>query len=268
MNLNEKLLLSSFLLLFFSTLSTAQIDNKFWIKGKVKDSADVVKDVHVINLKTNQGTYTNDYGDYKIIVSIGDTLQFTSVQHQTIKRVINDFIYSSEVLDVFMPIETVELEEFDLKRHDLSGFLSVDVQKTPIDRRAEALKRTMDFSNVDMRVRRDDDYIDTRVKPPVAVVDPTKKFKGVGGAFGLGGKDRKKQKLKKITSNKFTSQKIYEVCGKNFFIKLKIPEKEIFNFIDYCKQFNMKELYEKGLTLDLAVLLEREAPNFLKQLKP
>ena len=95
--MKQKVLISSFFL-FFSLLSFAQINNKFWIKGKVIDSAGVAKDVHVINLNNDKGTFTNDFGDYKIIVSIGDTLQFTSVKHQIVKRIINDFIYSSEVL--------------------------------------------------------------------------------------------------------------------------------------------------------------------------
>jgi hypothetical protein len=266
--MTKKLFLSYFLLFFFSVLSFAQINNKFWIKGKVIDSSSVVKDVHVVNLTNEKGTFTNDFGDYKIVVSIGDTLQFTSVRHQTVKRVISKFNYSSEILDVFLPVKTVELEEFDLKTHDLSGFLSADVKKTPIDRRAEALKRTMDFSNVDMSVRRDDDYIDTRVKPPVVVVDPTKKFKGIGGFLGIGHKNKKEKRLRKFVSNRFTSKSIYDLYGEDFFKTLKIPKGEVFNFIDYCKQFNIQELYKKNLTLDLVAVLKREAPNFLEQLKP
>ena len=41
---------------------------------------------------------------------------------------------------------TYELDEVVLKRNDLDGFLSLDLKKTPEDRKAEALKRTMDLS--------------------------------------------------------------------------------------------------------------------------
>ena len=168
-----------------------------------------------------------------------------------------------------MPIKTVELEEFELKRHDLSGFLSLDTKKTPVDRRAEALKRTMDFSNVDMSVSRNDDYIDTRVRPPIAETDPTKKFKGI--SFGipfLTGKKKKFRPVEKSKPSTFTYKKVYELCGKRFFQNLKIPDDKVLNFIDYCIQFDLKKLYDEGLVLELAVLLEREAPNFLKGLKP
>ena len=122
-------------LIFFSTNLLAQ-KNKFWLYGKLKDSSSVVKNANIINLKTNKGTFSNDFGDYKIVVSVGDTLQFSSVQHKTIYRVINNFIYRSEVLDVFMINSRYELDEVVLKRNDLDGFLSLDLKKTPEDRRA------------------------------------------------------------------------------------------------------------------------------------
>ena len=98
--------------------------------------------------------------------------------------------------------------------------------------------------------------------------DPTKGFKGVGGILiGLGKGNKKERELKEITSDKFTSKVIFDTYGKEFFSELKIPEKEIFNFIDYCKQYNIRELHNKGLGLQVAVLLEREAPIYLKRLK-
>jgi len=63
-------------LIFFSTNLLAQ-KNKFWLYGKLKDSSSVVKNANIINLKTNKGTFSNDFGDYKIVVSVGDTLQFS-----------------------------------------------------------------------------------------------------------------------------------------------------------------------------------------------
>ena len=173
----KKLLL---ILLITSTTSLLAQKNNFWLLGKVKDSSGVVNNATILNLKTNKGTFSNDFGDYKIIVSIGDTLQFSSVQHKTIYRVINNFIFRSEVLDVFMIDNTYELDEVILKRNDLDGFLSLDLKKTPEDRKGEALKRTLDFSKVNMRVIYDGDYIDQNVKPPINNVDPTTYFAGAG----------------------------------------------------------------------------------------
>ena len=60
-----------------------------------------------------------------------------------------------------------------LKTNDLDGFLSLDLKKTPEDKRAEALKKTMNFSNVNMKAIYNGDFIDQRVRPPMNNVDPT-----------------------------------------------------------------------------------------------
>ena len=85
------------------------------------------------------------------------------------------------VLDVFLTNSTYELDEVVLKTNDLDGFLSLDLKKTPEDKRAEALKKTMDFSNVNMKAIYNGDYIDQRVRPPMNNVDPTAMFAGAGG---------------------------------------------------------------------------------------
>ena len=174
-----------FIFLLVSTISSKAQQDNFWLYGKLKDSSSVVKNANIINLKTNKGTFSNDFGDYKIIVSVGDTLQFTSVQHKTVYRIVNDFVYRSEILDVFLTSSTYELDEVVLKTNDLDGFLSLDLKKTPEDKRAEALKKTMNFSNVNMKAIYNGDYIDQRVRPPMNNVDPTAMFAGAGGGVSI-----------------------------------------------------------------------------------
>ena len=74
----------------------------------------------------------------------------------------------------------------------------------------------------------------------------------------------KKEKIKKITSDTFTNSIILKRYGKAFFLELDIPENHIFNFISHCKKFNIKELYNKGFFLQIAVILERRVPCISK----
>lgn len=261
------------LLLLITVLSSSaifgQINDKFWVHGKVIDSAGVVKDVHVVNLNTNKGTYTNDFGDYKMVVAIGDTLQFTSVNHQTVKREINNFIYRSEVLDVFMPVKTVELDEFDLKRHDLNGFLSLDRKKTPADKKGEALKRAMDFSGVDMDVVYDGDFIDQNVRPPVENVDPTRNFVGIGAGGAAYFAFKNSEKLwalrKKINFQiEFPKMLVSEFGEKFFQDELQIPEDKYYHFLEYCNPLGIEELYQQNRKIELINILRTESKKYLK----
>ena len=257
--------ISLIILIIYSTTLLAQKD-KFWLYGKLKDSSSVVKNANIVNLKTNIGTFSNDFGDYKIIVSVGDTLQFSSVQHKTIYRVINNFVYRSEVLDVFMISSTYELDEVVLRRNDLDGFLSLDLKKTPEDRRAEALKNTMNFSRVNMNIIYNGDYIDQRVKPPMNNVDPIAMFAGAGGGVSIPFKYSEKLWALRRDINfrqKFPKMLLSEF-GETFFENdLKIPTEKYYSFLEYCNPLGIENLFKENRKIELINVLKKESITYL-----
>ena len=257
--------ISLIILIIYSTTLLAQKD-KFWLYGKLKDSSSVVKNANIVNLKTNTGTFSNDFGDYKIIVSVGDTLRFSSVQHKTIYRVINNFVYRSEVLDVFMISSTYELDEVVLKRNDLDGFLSLDLKKTPEDRRAEALKKTMNFSGVNMNIIYNGDYIDQRVRPPMNNVDPIAMFAGAGGGVSIPFKYSEKLWALRRDINfrqKFPKMLLSEF-GETFFENdLKIPTEKYYSFLEYCNPLGIENLFKENRKIELINVLKKESITYL-----
>jgi len=262
----KKLLL---ILLITNATSLLAQKNNFWLLGKVKDSSGVVNNATVLNLKTNKGTFSNDFGDYKIIVSIGDTLQFSSVQHKTIYRVINNFIFRSEVLDVFMIDNTYELDEVILKRNDLDGFLSLDLKRTPEDRKGEALKRTLDFSKVNMRVIYDGDYIDQNVKPPINNVDPTTYFAGAGATAVIAFKYSERMwalRREMEFQKKFPSMLVSEFGDPFFENDLKIPPEKYYHFLEYCKPLGIEDLFRQNRKIELIYILRKESVSYLELL--
>ena len=253
--------------LLVSTISSKAQQDNFWLYGKLKDSSNVVKNVNIINLKTNKGTFSNDFGDYKIIVSVGDTLQFSSVQHKTVYRIINDFIYRSEVLDVFLTNSTYELDEVVLKTNDLDGFLSLDLKKTPEDKRAEALKKTMDFSNVNMKAVYNGDYIDQRVRPPMNNVDPTGMFAGAGGGVSIPVKfsERLWALRRDLDFKTNFPKKILSEFGEPFFENdLGIPPEKYYNFLEYCNPLGIEDLYRQNRKMEMILILKRESITYLE----
>ncbi|MBT6882232.1 MAG: hypothetical protein HOA34_07485, partial [Flavobacterium sp.] len=164
------------------------------------------------------------------------------------------------------------LDEIVLKKHDLTGILYTDRKKVPKDSIA-AIARDMnelivEFSN---KPQQGFDIQESMVKKLAKMsaknADPTKSFEGIGGAIGLGSRNKKKNRLKKITSSTFSTNSILIDFGNDFFEDLKIPKDKITLFIDYCKQFNIKELYEQGKELQLIKLLEDKSSLFIKEPK-
>lgn len=261
-----------FVLLFIALQLTAQRKN-FWLKGYVRDSTELIANAHVVNLTTEKGTFTGDYGDYRIVVTVGDTITVTSVQHKPYKTVITDPIAFSKKLGVVLKKKVIELDEIVLKEHDLTGNLLTDRKKVSKDSIAAMGKNISDVISelADKEAKGQAKFKDPTENGTAAIssrsTDPTKKFKGVGGILNLGKGNKKDLEIQRITADKFTSKVIYDTYGKQFFEDIKVPEKYVFEFIDYCKQFKIKSLYNEGLFLQVAVILKREVPNFIQTLK-
>lgn len=271
----KKLILIVFVMYSFQL--TAQKSNVF-LHGIVRDSLNLIKDVHVVNLNKSKGTYSNDYGRYRIAVSLGDTLEFSSIQFETIKRVITDGVFFSKKLNLILKNKNYVLKEVTVKKHNLIGDLKADRKKVPKDTIAIKGRK---LSNIIDNVSKESQkgiLNSTKVtrsklaKKSMRNTDPSRSFEGVNlmrvvnGIFSLIPKNKKK-KLSKKDANEFLKNKILADFGNDFFEELKIPTNQIKVFLEYCMQFNVEKLYEENKRLDLIKLLEDESVNFLIELK-
>ena len=264
-------------LLISSSHLFAQKSNVF-LKGMVRDSLNLIKDVHVINLNTLKGTYSNDYGQYRITVSLGDTLEFTSVQFETLKKIITDRIFFSKKLNLILKNKNYVLNEINVKKHNLIGDLSIDRKRVPKDTIAlkgrklsniiENISKESQKGMLNKPIKKHSKLAETSMRN----TDPSRAFNGanlmgiVNGLFSLIPK-KKKKKLSKKESTEFLKNKILIDFGNSFFEELNIKNNQITSFLDYCMQFNVEKLYEENKKLDLIKLLEDKSINFLIELK-
>ena len=261
-----------FLFFLISSLVVVAQRKSFFLHGMLRDSVSLIKDVHIINLTTEKGTFSNDYGQYRIVASLGDTIEFTSVQYETVRKTITDRMVFGKKLNIILEKKSYVLDEIVLKKHDLTGILYTDRRKVPKDSIAAMAKDINDLIvELSKKAPQASNYQESMIKKLAKMsaknVDPTKSFEGIGGAISLGFRNRKKNKIKKITSSTFSTNSILIDFGNDFFEELKIPKDKITLFIDYCKKFNIIELYEQGKELQLIKILENKSSQFLKELK-
>ena len=259
----KKLLFITFFFISFIN-SYSQEKNKI-ISGRVTDSLGIVKNANIINLKTKQGTFSNDDGLFRIFVSEGDSLKISSIQHIPLKIFITKKIILQKNINVLLKSNIYTLNEFDLKRHDLKGRLDIDTKSVPIDKRDSILSIVMDFSNVDFS--KVDPTIDAnmRAKPPTNNVDPTSRFAGAGASAVIPFKDserlwalRRELALKKAFPYKILS----ELGEKFFFDDLKIPVERYFHFLEYCNPLGIEKLHKDGNLLELIKILRTESISY------
>ncbi|WP_275316251.1 carboxypeptidase-like regulatory domain-containing protein [Tenacibaculum bernardetii] len=261
------------LLLFFLTISFkifAQENRKF-IYATIKDKIGAVSNAHIINLKTNQGTYTDEEGEFRILAKVNDSLQISFVGYKTtfFKVKIKNFgLFKNEII---LEKEALELDEIILKKHDLIGSLGVDAKKTPKDIGKDKSKSALDFSMIDFEkvVSTTVDAIDRSKAPNMQKqTDPTAKFAGVGGGFNSGpdkyaAEKRRVRKEIKYKEN-FPNMLISQFGEKFFFGELKIPKEKYHHFLAYCNSLNIEELYKDGKVLEMLKILQQESISYLK----
>ena len=244
----------------------------------LRDSTSLLKNIHVVNLNTEKGTFSNDYGQYRIVVSLGDTLRFSSVEFETVKKTITDRIYFSKKLNLVLENKNYVLNEVVVKEHDLTGNLSTDRKKVPKDTIATMGKNLSNLID-DISKKSQKGILNKPSKKDSKLAeeskrntDPTKSFNGldlgsiVGGLISLIPKNKSKKKSKK-KSIQLLKNSILLDFGYDFFDQLKIPNDKIYAFLNYCSKFNIEELYEQGSKLNLIKFLEDKSNIFLEQHK-
>jgi hypothetical protein len=259
------LLLLAFYFILFSSFSQ---ERKIIIYGKLTDSLGIVKNANIINLKTNQGTFSSDNGAFRIFVSEGDSLRISSVQHITIKTIITKINIENKKIFIKLKLSTYVLDEFDLKKHNLSGRLGIDSKSVPVDKRDSLLTKLMDFSKVDMKIVEGDDYIDKHVRPPI--VNTTPGCAGAGGSANMPFKNSERlwALRKKLAQKKAFPYTLLSELGANFFFEeLKIPIENYFHFLEYCNPLDIESVHKEGKILEVIKILRTESESYLEIIK-
>ncbi len=263
------------LLLIFSLLTSvfsafSQQKNTLII-GKVLDSLGVVKNANIINLNSNQGTSSNNNGEFRMFVKLGDSVRISTIQHVPKTIAISKFTIENKKITTHLKLNTYQLDEFELKRHNLSGRLGIDTKNVPKNEKDSLLRNVMDFSNVDWNAKVKDDYIDKRVRPQIVNTTP-----GIDAGFGAGTSfsmpfkysERLWALRRKLAQKKSFPYKVLSELGEKFFFdELKIPVEKYFHFLEYCNPLGIENLHKDGKFLELIKVLREESIGYLKIIK-
>jgi len=249
----------------------AQNDRKIFY-GKINDELGALSNAHIINLNTKKATFSNDNGEFKIFVKTNDSLKFTSVGYKTQKLIIKSVHLSINETIIFLKKEVYELDEIELKNHNLTGSIALDFKQTPKDKKAEALTKTMDFSKINMKAKTKDDYIDNYVRPHIVETDPTKTqgVSGTGAKVNMAFKysERLWALRRELAFKENFSSQLLKHFGEDFFFNdLKIPVEKYPNFISYCSFLDIEKLYKERKFLEVIKILRNEHVEYLKTIK-
>lgn len=209
------------------------------IKGIVRDSLGVVTDAHIVNLTSKKGTITNDNGAFEIIAKLGDEIEISSIQHNSVTHTVANITLKTRKLDVLLKRKVYELKEFELKKNNLAGFLTIDINAVPKDnfKKVDAVSLGLPFAN-----SRKLTQIERKLH------QASSSSGGIPLNFilnSLNGKLRKLKEEARLISENEDIEYIYR--NYRFFIQsfYKIKDDELYRFIYYCitdKNYNKNNL--------------------------
>ena len=240
-------LLSIFLTLT-ALLSHSQSD-RINIRGKVFNDMEDVEGVHIINKNSEKGTITNANGDFKISVKANDILIISGVQFYFREILITGQIITDRYVTIDLLQKINELQEVEVKAHDLTGRLLFDAASIK-DTISKVAPAALDFSMIDFSkpVVNDLDVMDRRKPPDIShLTNPH--FQPGGGASISIGSIKKKSYLT-------IPNKIRDKLGDDFFTKtLELPVEQIEPFINNCLTKGIVDLFTKNRKLELIDVL-------------
>lgn len=270
----------TYLLFICAIIQTQAQKKRVIISGTIINDSKSLVNIHILNKNSRKGTISNNQGKFRIPVKVNDILIFSGVQFYKKELLITNIIVANRRITVTLFQKINELDEVEIRTHNLSGNLITDAKNVK-DFVSNVNPMALDFSMIDfsMPVINDIDEID-RMKPP----DPnslTNPNIPVGGnilgllSFVLDPVMDKIAKIgqrkRRLKHEKYLYEKdiknshdnIVNDLGESFFIEtLKIPREEIDDFIEHCESQGIIDLYINNRMIEVIDILVKESKNY------
>ncbi|WP_299122528.1 carboxypeptidase-like regulatory domain-containing protein [uncultured Tenacibaculum sp.] len=256
-----KKLLPFFTLVFLLSKVHSQDSRKFFY-AEIKDKIGPVINAHIINLNTNQGTYTNENGEFRILVKVNDSLKLSFVGYKTKTFHIKMKHFGIQKNIINLVKTPFELNEVNLNENDLSGFLSSDSKKVKFKKEINAVTLKLPYAGA-------------KILTPAQRKLQTAKGGSVPFTFGLAnsfsldyilnsisGRIKKLTKHRDIESLEFKVEKIKKTYSLHFTKEFGIKESDVYKFIYYCSyDKNFNTVFNSG-EIDLIQFFKVKSKSF------
>lgn len=241
----------AFLLLLLIAGPSLVAQETILLKGKiVADSLDG-SSINIINLTRETGTVNSPSGDFEIRVHRNDTLLFSSVQYEIVKKTVSEEIFEKGFMEIGLKQHINQLDEVEISNIGLSGNLSNDLSKIKV----------FDHSTVGIpystskRMAPVERHLHTAGGSPVELLLNT-----------LSGRIKMLKKAREYELLAMMVDKGMDTMPLEFYTQdLQIPDDEIINFMYYCAESPaFKTLLIEPKKLELIEFFKEKAPDFIE----
>lgn len=256
------------LLLISSFTLVAQSVTRVEVSGKIIVEGSDISGITIFNTSSNQGTITDDNGEFKLKVTLNDVIEVSALQYQNISFKVNEDILKSKNMKLFLIEEINKLDEVIVFTKGLTGNLDTDLEATtPFKPKLDALyfgvKNSKEYGfEKDYKTEVENVTIDRQHQPMVNglnivnVVDQL-----LLPLFRSEVKDKKKAGIPDVP---IESIKYY--FGSEFLVdNFNIPEHRVEEFIRFVESGDFDfSLLNYGKEMEFLELLNKKSIEFLQ----
>jgi hypothetical protein len=218
------------LFLFISLYSFSQSNNQKFIEGIVyNDNSYSIEGVHVLNITSYEATITDSNGKFKILVNLNDEIIFSAIQFKRRKIKIDNDVFNSLSITIFLEEFVNELDEVIVNSSRLSGSLMNDLQNSGI-------VKDLNFDDLGIPgfkgIRKEDIPSNSQLTkelllaPLTGGLDIERMYNWVSGYY------KEKRQFREFKNDFNLIDEIIKFYGLRFFIdEFKLPEDNIHEFV-------------------------------------
>ncbi|MHA7055846.1 peptidase associated/transthyretin-like domain-containing protein [Aquimarina sp. M1] len=233
------------------------------LRGKIINDSLTSKSINIINITKGIGAINDRAGFFQIMAATGDTIVFSSVQHDQKSHVVTKKDLKQANLSIRLAIKVNELEEVTISQYDLSGEIKEDVKniKTYEDNLPMFNAKFLDSTPF------------VHEKGAATIRNTTIDHRKNATAFNFIAAGRMIATLFEKKGNQKSKQvripEISDFYNGNFLVKeLKIPETQLYNFLDYLNQkVETRKVLKSGNELTILEYLISQSKVFNNSLK-
>ncbi|WP_299223074.1 hypothetical protein [uncultured Aquimarina sp.] len=228
------------------------------LRGKIVADTLQSKSINIINVTKGIGTINDRSGFFQIKATKGDTIVFSSVQHQRKTHIVTKKDLKEASLSIRLEIKVNELDEVTVSQYDLTGESKEDVKKIKTYEdilplySAKVLDLTPFIHEKGAKTVKNTVITDEMDATPVNII-------AVGRMIASLFKKKDTRKSKEIRI-----PEVSDFYNSDFLVsELKIPQTEVYNFLDYInQQSETKEILTSGNKLTILEYLINQSKIF------
>ncbi len=221
------------------------------LDGKISTMEDIdVEGINILNLTANKGVITDTKGDFRIEVSLNDTLSISAIHIQSITIIIGEEQMNNKKIIINLSEKMNELSAVTLRR-GLTGYLGTDANLIPISEPITTVSVGLSTGKIKPMAKEERLLYAAQAGPVDALVNM------------ISGRTKMLKKQLEMSRTAQLTEALYKKFPESYFTEaLKIGKFQIYSFLFFCEEDPEYKKVMQRSSVEIIEFLERKSEEY------